>query len=225
MRIAFLAFLLGLILLVCAPGVHAQQAPPCVAGLYGQGGHTPPKLVYGRHAIYYAYSCNSGPTTSTAYVKYLEKYSLSAVTAFAAAMAQAIQDSINAPDGTNLQAIWSPLFTRPDCTFAERSENSDRGRLCEETAQVLMAYLAANAPPAPPPEAWKVKANGAYPDRPVQRISATNGLTTISGVRVVVGATCYPAVRQFTNTAGNTYAAIDATMPDRVAVCTRSTTP
>ena len=222
MRLAILAFLLGLLLLVCAPAARAQQAPPCVAGLYGQAGHTPPRLVYGQHAIYYAFACSTGPTTATAYVKYLEKYSLSAVTTFTVEVARAIQASINATSEAALPAAWAPLFSQPDCTDAQRAENSDRGRLCTEALAVLTAYVAANNPPPPPPEVWKVKANGAYPDRPVQRISATNGLTTIAGVRVPVGAPCYPAVRQFTNTAGNTYAAIDPTLPDRVAVCTKT---
>lgn len=206
-------------MLLASCAAHAQ-APPCVAGLYGPVGATPPQMVYGKFAIHYVYTCRNEDNTVTPRVQFLEKYSLSAVTAFAAAMAQAIQDSINAPDGTTLKVIWSPLFSRPECTVAERTENSDRGRICGEAHAIAEAYLAEHSAPGTIFH-WKVKANGAYPDRPVQRISATNGLTTIPKVRVLVGAPCYPSVRQFTNAAGNTYVAIDPAQPDRVAVCVK----
>ena len=71
------------------------------------------------------------------------------------------------------------------------------------------------------PAMWKVKPNGTQTTRPVQIISADNGLMTASGERVAIGAPCYPEIRSFTNVANNTYAAIDPARPDRVAVCAK----
>ena len=92
--------------------------------------------------------------------------------------------------------------------------------LCRERRNLLVTNRATWAGYVEPPK-WKVKPNGAQTTRPVQIISADNGLMTASGERVAIGAPCYPEIRSFTNVANNTYAAIDPARPDRVAVCTK----
>jgi len=101
-------------------------------------------------------------------------------------------------------------------------EQTARGAACRERFATFEAnkatWLAGYV--APVVEVWTVKINGTQTTRPVQQISATNGLTATTE-RVNVGAPCYPLVRKFTNAAANTYAAIDPARADRVAVCSK----
>ena len=111
---------------------------------------------------------------------------------------------------------WAASVTY-DCTAAVMAETSDRAKVCAEHRQLFAAnastWMAGYTAPV-----WRVKTNGAYTDRPVQRISATNGLAP-TALRVAVGAPCYHDVKFFRNATGNSYAAINKSQSDLVAVC------
>ena len=94
------------------------------------------------------------------------------------------------------------------------------GRVCREQNNILAAKYVAWDALLPAQAIWTVKplAGGT---RPVQKISATNGLTSTTE-RIAVGKPCYPAVRSFQSSAANTYMAIDPLRPDRVAVCAKA---
>lgn len=225
MRLAFLVFLLGLALLLFAPKANAQvDAPPCLAGLYGVNANNAPKLTIGRQAMYFTFVCKKADGTGTVYTRWVEMYNLAAVAQFTGAVASAIASTIVATTEADIKAAWAPVLGGADrlaCTDAIKLENSDRGRLCVESAKVQTDYIASFTPPAAPAAVWKVKPNGTYPDRPVSVLSAAGGLTVLSGVRVLVGAPC-DITKPSKVSGANTYASIDPAHPERVAVCIKT---
>lgn len=214
-------FLLTLALLLVAPAAHAQaKCAPGVPGTEWKLSPLKPQYVEGaagRHGYYWCedpvgntwrtrISCSyvGNDCNLVKWMAYQVNLWLAADSAKRAIYEAAYKDAV----------VYQ-------CDAATQAMSDWRGEVCREQQNILAAnYKAWESGVVLP--VWKVKANGAYPDRPVQRISATNGLTNISGVRVLVGALCYPVVRWFTNTAGNTYAAIDPAQPDRVAVCVKT---
>jgi hypothetical protein len=94
------------------------------------------------------------------------------------------------------------------------------GRVCRDRDAVRATHVAAWEKLLPPEVRWTVKPLSGKDDRPVQKISAANGLATTTE-RIAVGKPCYPAVRTFVANTANTYMAIDPLRSDRVAVCVK----
>ena len=132
------------------------------------------------------------------------------------------QDIMTAPDRiAAMKTAWATHITY-ECKDV-LGEQTPRGAACRERFATFetnkAVWLAGYVAPAV--EVWTVKPNGTQTTRPVQKISATNGLTSTTE-RIAVGKPCYPAVRSFQSSAANTYMAIDPLRPDRVAVCAKA---
>ena len=203
-----------LLFLLCFP---AFAAPPVVPGVVGEVSmQFPPRVVRGDAGwhIWWFYRDSDLKL-------YSNGFSCPHGTCSRDTLAQAYQDIMTAPDRiAALNAAWTTHITY-ECKDVV-SEQTARGAACRERFATFetnkSVWLAGYV--APVVEVWTVKINGTQTTRPVQQISATNGLTATTE-RVNVGAPCYPLVRKFTNAAANTYAAIDPLRPDRVAVCSK----
>lgn len=227
MRLAFLVFLLGFCLLLFAPKANAQapaqqDPPPCVPGMYGDVAPYSPRYEYGTLARHFYWFCKKPDGAVTIHGFHCPHAGGCDWAAFGLFLVNLTGLATQPLRQSAAQAQWRDKVAYT-CTEAIRAEDSDRGRVCLERFTILQAnlatWLAGYVPPAAP--VWKVKPNGTYPDRPVSVLSALGGLTTLSGVRVLVGTLC-DMTRPWKTSGANTYGSIDPAHPERVAVCIRT---
>jgi len=223
------AFVLVLVALLC--GAASAQVPPCLPGgpclpgysivanslHYGEviSAEIDPVKWKSRHGFWkiedatgkrtwYSVSCAEG------YDCFPVKYAVYQISMWVAPEA----------DKRRIQEVAYNEQVTYTCN-AEAFKRTDWvGRVCREQNNILAENWTAWEALLPPAVTWKVKLNGTVATRPVQQISATNGLTTTTE-RIAVNAPCYPAVRAFVANTSNTYMAIDPLRNDRVAVCVK----
>ena len=204
-----------LLFLLCFPAFAAP--PPVVPGVVGEVSmQFPPRVVRGDAGwhIWWFYRDSDMKL-------YGNGFSCPHGVCDRSKLAQTVEGIMTAPDRISaLNAAWAANITY-QCKDV-LGEQTARGAACRERNTLFEAkkavWLAGYVPPVV--AVWKVKLNGTTATRPVQQISATNGLTTTTE-RIAVGAPCYPAVRTFVANTANTYMAIDPLRNDRVAVCVK----
>ena len=204
-----------LLFLLCFPAFAAP--PPVVPGVVGEVSmQFPPRVVRGDAGwhIWWFYRDSDLKL-------YSNGFSCPHGVCDRGLFASVYQDIMTAPDRiAAMKTAWATHITY-ECKDV-LGEQTARGASCRERFATFEAnkavWLAGYVAPAV--EVWTVKPNGTQTTRPVQKISATNGLTSTTE-RIEVGKPCYPAVRSFQSSAANTYMAIDPLRPDRVAVCAK----
>ena len=204
-----------LLFLLCFPAFAAP--PPVVPGVVGEVSmQFPPRVVRGDAGwhIWWFYRDSDLKL-------YSNGFSCPHGVCDRGLLASVYQDIMAAPDRiAAMKTAWATHITY-ECKDVV-GEQTTRGAACRERFATFetnkAVWLAGYVAPAV--EVWTVKPNGTQTTRPVQKISATNGLTSTTE-RIEVGKPCYPAVRSFQSSAANTYMAIDPLRPDRVAVCAK----